>query len=382
MKWIKVLTALTALLVAGANAQAGIFGHHRGGCGAEKACGCASDCQPESCKPTIKKPCHRNVNSYQRGCAAAKPSCSDSCCPSSCCAPVACAAPACAAPTKAGCAAEPACNAPCEKTCTADPACEAPCAKDACCDTDGCGSQGCCDADRCRTKKCKDPCAKYDPCKLAQLIYESQTACYPRQRKHAVHKIGSRFSCACNPEVMTALIYAMNDANPYVRREAADEIGDQLRKHGCGCSPDLVTVLTCALADCDRGVRREAEQALNCCGYEVIDGCCKAPREKRCRRSKSCCDKDECGCGDTGCCPSNECAPAATYAKSPTVADKTKAPAEKSAAVEDAPEETEDVPAPPTATKPENNNYFPAKIRKSDRPVKRNTLANLFGFLD
>jgi hypothetical protein len=72
---------------------------------------------------------------------------------------------------------------------------------------------------------------------------------------------------------MTAFVYALNDADERVRREAADEIGDQVRKHCC-CCPEVVAALTCALGDCDRGVVRQAEQALRLCGYDVVKGCC------------------------------------------------------------------------------------------------------------
>ena len=75
MNWIKVCLALTAMLAMGFEAHAGKLqpSPEPMGCGAEKACGCTSDCVPASCKPSIKKPCHRNVHSYQRGCAPAKP---------------------------------------------------------------------------------------------------------------------------------------------------------------------------------------------------------------------------------------------------------------------------------------------------------------------
>jgi HEAT repeat protein len=105
------------------------------------------------------------------------------------------------------------------------------------------------------------------------LIYTSQTACYPFQRRAAISKLGNRYDCICNPEIMTAFVYALNDADHRVRREAADEIGDQVRKNCC-CCPEVVTALTCALGDCDRGVVRQAEQALRLCGYDVVNGCC------------------------------------------------------------------------------------------------------------
>ncbi len=105
--------------------------------------------------------------------------------------------------------------------------------------------------------------------RLAQLIYTSQTACDPRDRKKAVHRIGSRFDCRCHPEVMCALTYALKDCNAHVRAEAADEIGDQLRKRDCCCSPEVVQALRCALNDESRFVRRESAQALRRCGIKV-----------------------------------------------------------------------------------------------------------------
>lgn len=95
---------------------------------------------------------------------------------------------------------------------------------------------------------------------------------------------------------MTAFVYALNDADERVRREAADEIGDQVRKNCC-CCPEVVAALTCALGDCDRGVVRQAEQALRLCGYDVVKGCC---------------DK---GCTTAGC--NSGCAPAGAPAMTP-----------------------------------------------------------------
>ncbi|MEK6258442.1 MAG: HEAT repeat domain-containing protein [Planctomycetota bacterium] len=125
------------------------------------------------------------------------------------------------------------------------------------------------------------------------MIYESQTACYPQCRRAAIRKLGNRYNCICNPEIMTAFVYALNDADYRVRREAADEIGDQVRRHCC-CCPEVVTALTCALGDCDRGVVRQAEQALRLCGYDVVNGCCDSGCTTAC---------------NTGC--TNGCAPGA-----------------------------------------------------------------------
>jgi hypothetical protein len=90
----------------------------------------------------------------------------------------------------------------------------------------------------------------------------------------ALDKLGRKYDCCCHPEIMNAFVYGLNDTDERVRREAADEIGDQVRRNKCCCSPCVVSALTCALADCDRSVRREAEQALRNCGYEIVDGCC------------------------------------------------------------------------------------------------------------
>lgn len=274
MRWIKFCGAVLTTLSMTTLANAGLF--NLGGCGAAKSCGCAPTHQPACCKPVIVKPCHRTVHNYQRQCVGIKPLCCDNCAPSSCCAPApaACApAPACCAP-----APKPACcaPAPAPSACAPAPAaatCAAPCAP------------------ACEPAK---TCCNADPCKIAELIYESQTACYARQRRAAIHKLGDKYDCVCNPEIMAAFIYALNDADEHVRTKAADEIGDQIRKHGC-CCPDVVAALTCALADCHRGVRREAEQALKLCGYDVVKGdCCQTACSTGC---------------NAGCAPASSCGP-------------------------------------------------------------------------
>jgi hypothetical protein len=189
-----------------------------------------------------------------------------------------------------------------------------------------------------------------DPCKLAELIYQSQTACYPRQRKHAISKLGNHYDCKCNPEIMCALVYALNDADPHVRAEAADEIGDQLRRNPCCCSCTVVSALTCALGDCAKPVVRQAEEALRACGYDVVDGCCD-----------TCCDT---GC--TGC--TNGCSPAAAPATpAPTAAPKSEAPAP--------------APAPPAEGK---KAYFPQRMpEQTARPAPLRTgLGNLFSMMN
>ena len=117
MKWTRVFSAVLALAGMTASADAGLFGS--GGC---KSCGCAEDCQPACCKPTIARPCHTNVYTYQRKCSDIKPPCCDTCGdPGSSCCPVTCCAPADACGN--GCNADPSCCAPaaCGNGCNADP---------------------------------------------------------------------------------------------------------------------------------------------------------------------------------------------------------------------------------------------------------------------
>lgn len=204
---------------------------------------------------------------------------------------------------------------------------------------------GCCDLGSCcpTTRVKSDGC---DPCRVAQLIYTSQTACYPRQRAGALRSLG-RCNCVCNPEIMTAFIYSLNDADPGVRQTAANEIEQQLRRNCC-CSAELTSALTCALADCDRGVRREAEKALRHCGYCVVDGCCNTCDG---------CVNGGCNagnCGNAACCPGG-CAPIAPV----------QTPVQQAIAPE--------APAAPAA-------YFPRQLPQQDaRPISGSrSLSKLF----
>ena len=386
MKWIRVLTTCTALLGMSVSAQAGLFSFG-GKCGAEKCCGATRTCQPRCCKPTIQRPCEPKTFTYQRAVSnLVKPCCKpDNCCPKkpSCCAPAAKCAPACApkaadcaapcdskcapkaaacapacAPKAANCAAPcaskcaPACGpkaatcaAPCNSKCAPacgpkDKSCAAPCdSKCAPKCAPACGpKKACCGDDRC----CPD-----QSCEIAELIYESQTACYAKHRAKAIDRLGDRYNCVCNPEIMCAFVYALNDCDERVRHEAADEIGDQVRRNGCCCMNDkVVEALTAALADCDRGVRNEAEEALEVCGYEVVD-CCK-PK----------CGAAKCG---AGCKPAGPACDPACHAPGAAPAAPTKADPEAAPA-----------PAPPEE-----------KSARSLFPIRRNSkLANLFGLLD
>ncbi len=113
--------------------------------------------------------------------------------------------------------------------------------------------------------------------KLARLIYQAQTACHARDRLRAIHRIGDNYSCQCNPEIICALLHGLNDKDDNVREKAADEIGDQLRKNPCCCTPELVQALSCALGDCDKGVVDQVEEALDACGFKIVDddACCE-----------------------------------------------------------------------------------------------------------
>jgi hypothetical protein len=235
------------------------------GCQAPCDPACAAPCESACTAPVCAPSCHKGLcggKKWFKGGLFKKfghglgHGCGNDCCEDPCCEDPGCAAPA------APCCEDPGCAAPC------DPACAAPAA---------CG-------DECVDSCCEDPCAKYDPCKLACLIYESQTACYAKDRAKAIDKIGDKYNCKCNPEIITAFVYALNDADHRVRRQAADEIGDQTRKYGCCCTPEVVSALTCTLADCDRSVRRQAERALKLCGYDIVDGCCE----------ETCCEEPAC----------------------------------------------------------------------------------------
>ena len=278
---------------------------------------------------------------------------------------------------------QPACDTCCEPACDTccEPACDA--CSDPCCPPKkkcflnglfgghGCGlfGKGCsmcshgnncgCQDACCESACCETHCCTADPCEIAELIYQSQTACYADDREDAIDSLGD-YDCVCNPEILTAMIHALNDADEEVRAEAADEIGDVLRRNPCCCCPELISALTYALGDCDKDVRKQAEEALEACGYAVVDGCCDT-----CCNTCGGCDT----CGTAGGCDGGyeaEALPGDLPAEAAPGAGGL-APA----------------PAPPEAPKA----YYPSRTRQHQATGKTparstNRLANLFGLLD
>ena len=223
------------------------------------------------------------------------------------------------------------CAAPAPVTCGPAPVTCGP-APAKCCDT-GCQKNNCC----------------ADPCEVAHWIYESQTACYAKCRRNALKKLG-KYECTCNPEIMCAFAYGLNDADERVRKEAAVQIRKQTKCHPECCNCKVVAALTCALSDCDKGVRREAEKALCACGYDVQD----------------CCNQ---GCGTKVACGPANCAAPSACGSQPMSAPA--APVQGG--------ETAPAPAPaPPAAEPEA--YFPSRLNQQTKTkAKKSGLANLFG---
>lgn len=336
MKWSSLFSAVLAMLGMVASAEAGSILQIGHCCGAEKSCGCGPSNNTPCCRPVICRPTCPNVCTYQRAC----------CKPQGCCDTNGGCGPKACGPAGCGPAATPACTAPaaCGPAATAcAPACTAPTACAPACGPKGCG-------DSCGAPK---NCCNADPCEIAHWIYVSQTACYAKDRRRAIDKIGDCYSCVCNPEIMCALIYALNDADERVRHEAAEEIHDQLKKNPCCCNEKVTCALTAALADCDRGVARAAERALECCGYDV----------KNCCEEKPACGAPSCGKnGACGACGTGAAAPAGQMAPAPAPAPAA-APTSVPTSV-------------PATTEPEA--YFPSRLKTSQSESKK-SLSNLFG---
>lgn len=115
---------------------------------------------------------------------------------------------------------------------------------------------------------------------IAALIFRSQTACYARHRRAALHRLGDDYNCASNPEILVAFVFALNDADETVRAKAADEIGDQLKANPDCRVKEVIAALKVGLTDCDAAVRHESKLALKVCGYQVVatkSGDCARP---------------------------------------------------------------------------------------------------------
>lgn len=370
MKSMRTLATVVAVFGLSSYAQAGLFDHLFGGGGgccdsgcddASKCCECAPCCEPT--KPIIVRPCHENVYQYQRQLSCLKPpACHDPCCDPCCdpclsadagtaqCGPGACVPGACG---PSACAPACPCGPGCAPGACADTACApgancGPGANGVCCPT---GNGHCCPTDACCTTVC-DPEEAYE---VAMLIYQSQTACDPSDREDALNELEDYDLC-CYPEIMAAWIYALNDADPEVRAEAADEIGDALEDNPCLCNQCLVNALICALCDCDEDVVGEAEEALEACGYEIVDAC---------DLPESCCEV-ACAPGCAPGCVPNGCAPAmqpgAPMAPAPMNGEG-QAPA----------------PAPP---QDETKAYFPRTMPQGQPVQKKFSLSKLFSSLN
>ena len=383
MKSIRTIAALIAVIGMGSYAQAS----HDVGCGASKCCDCAPTFQPTCCKPKIVRPCHRNIYNYQR--QFVKSCCIDPGCGNGCGSPAQSCCPT-GAGNGAGCVDPNNCGAGngCGNGCT-DPnncgagngcgagagTCAAPCGAGngaGCVDPNNCGAgngcgNGCTDPNSCTggaDSCCATACCN-DACEIAELIYQSQTGCKGYHRRRALSKLGRKYDCVCHPEIMSAFIYSLNDADHRVRRTAADKIGDELRKNKCCCSQCVVDALTIALADCDRGVRRQAEQALKQCGYDIVNPTCTVAT------CDTGCVGD--GCGDPNACCHGAgngcvgCGTAPAYSPAAAPAAPAQAPATAPAVA----------PAPPAEPKA----YFPRKNGGDNaRPVSSmKSLKNVFG---
>ncbi len=402
MKWFNLCSAVVMTFGLTTASQASLFdlfGH--GSKGSCKSCACAPTCQPQCCEPvccepappTIERPCDTKVHTYQRQISTLQEPCCETacepCCKPQCCEPAPCCQPCCAPKKKCllgglfgGCHKKQNC---CEPTCCPQPCaqpcpqpCAQPCAQPCCAPKKKCflgglfggchKKQNCCQT-QCCPQTCQQPCCEEvrccdaDPCEIAKLIYQSQTACYADDREDAVDNLGD-FDANCNPEVLVALIYALNDASEEVRAEAADEIGDMLEDGRACCSQELIAALTCALADCDGDVRDQAEEALEACGYAIVDGCCP---EQTCCNTCNTCQGGSCGYNGG------------------TIIEGTPSdvpPAEGAAPMPAEGGEAAPAPAPPQDPKA----YFPSRLQyrqtSYSRPAKKTGLAGLFKLLD
>lgn len=375
----------------------GLFGGKKSCCEQPKtcapACNAPAKCGPTACnQPYCQTKGHGLFSGFGKKTCCEQPNCAAPC------------APACAAPAKVKNCQVPA-NQPCcqpqkchglfslfssKKSCCQQPTCAPACAAPAkgcqvpanqpCCQPKShslfdcfrskkanCGQQSKCAANQpgCGAKKkglligfgalfgsrnlgCGKKCCQADPCELATLIYMSQTACQPKVRQKAIDKLG-KYDCACYPEILCALVYALNDADPGVRAQAADELGDAVQHNPCCCRPEVTSALVCALADCDKDVRGEAEEGLQRCGFQVVESC--GPQ----------------GCCTAGCVTAPAQPPAALPTPAVPGAQPTPVPAK---AVPGAAAPATPTPATPDKAAPtppgEPRVYFPSRLRSHE----------------
>lgn len=107
---------------------------------------------------------------------------------------------------------------------------------------------------------------------IRALILKSQTATRPADRRQAIHALGDGYDGVNHPEILVAFVYALSDADASVRAKAADELGDQIRRHPECCAKEIVAALTVALSDQHRSVRNRAERALRLCRQHQSSG--------------------------------------------------------------------------------------------------------------
>lgn len=270
--------------------------------------GCSPTCTaPSCCVPCVPPTCLTPGPSCH---------CPDHCNPvhcSTCAAPSCCApcAPSCQAPCVPSCQAPcpPSCHVPCDPCCHVPLGCTVPCNPSLCCDAccypccpspdyARCGRPGLlrflcggfpfCEIEQWRGRppcgnstcdgSCRICCEIYcaEAAEVCELVSISTTSCDAYRRKWALQRLSNRFDCDQYPDVMSALVCALQDCDERVRRTAADEIGDQLRRHPCCCNAYVVCALSNAVYDCDRRVSREAAQALRACeGCNLVTPCCE-----------------------------------------------------------------------------------------------------------
>lgn len=122
--------------------------------------------------------------------------------------------------------------------------------------------------DSCSGGQTEGQLVKSEAARLAELIFQLQTACDPLHRRQTVYRMSRQFDSRCYPEVWQALGYALADCSSLVRWQAAREIVIQLRRTG-HCPAYTVKQLECALRDNRWPVRRQVAKALRICGYQL-----------------------------------------------------------------------------------------------------------------